>query len=587
MAIVQNARTKNVIDYYSELAKKYHLDYQQLDVSAIKSELLDKKDSDSYLKLQAIPIDQTKSSLIIATANPTKDNLEKINAFWGEKTSQKISVVTSSLHDITEVMANVFSKECLHDITYKLYDKTPDMSARNLFSKTQAVLFCLFLVILIAGLIFKTFFTLLLINVVLTFGTVLAWGYKFFLSIVNLLKPEVNPKHKFRMNHDDMPMYTVLIALYRENELIVHHLLKALLAIDYPPEKLDIKLLLEEDDLETSNVIKNVELPAYFQVIHVPAGQLRTKPRACNYGLEFAVGDYVTIYDAEDLPDPKQLKKVIECFKEGDEKLVCVQGPLNFYNAKENLLTRFFTIEYTAWFDQFINALASLKLLLPLGGTSNHFKVADLRKMNGWDPFNCTEDAEMGVRLCRHGYHATMVNSTTYEEANTEVINWIKQRTRWNKGYLQTFFVHMRHPLTFIKQVGFANFINFQLFIFGSVFSQLANIPLWIFFIAVMFVYPAEVTSPLYPGIIWHIAWINFLIGNILFIATHLIGIWKRHFFYLLPFGPLMVFYWLLMSIPGYYAIYDLIVRPSFWYKTEHGMSKYISKKAKNKGSGS
>lgn len=249
-----------------------------------------------------------------------------------------------------------------------------------------------------------------------------------------------------------LPVYTVLVPMYKEPE-VAQKIARAVTELNYPKEKLDVKLLLEEDDPETRRKVEEVlnDLPSCVEVVvcpKVPKGEPRTKPRACNWGLERAKGEYLVIFDAEDRPDPDQLKKAVVTFRrleaQGKRRVVCLQAKLNYFNPRQNALTRFFTLEYTTWFDLFLPGLHAFRIPIPLGGTSNHFRTDVLRELGGWDPFNVTEDCDLGMRMARRGYATEVLDSTTWEEANSHVGNWIRQRSRWVKGYFQTHLVHTR-----------------------------------------------------------------------------------------------------------------------------------------------
>jgi hypothetical protein len=250
----------------------------------------------------------------------------------------------------------------------------------------------------------------------------------------------------------DLPVYTILVPMYREPE-VADKIMAAVTALDYPQDKLDVKLLLEEDDDLTRKKVAAVMagMPLCVEVIvcpAVPKGQPKTKPRACNWGLDRARGEYLVIYDAEDRPEPDQLKKAVATFRKlkaaGKKRVVCLQAKLNYFNADQNYLTRFFTLEYTNWFDLFLPGLHAFRTPIPLGGTSNHFHTQILRSVGGWDSFNVTEDCDLGIRLARLGYGTEILDSTTWEEANSRAGNWLRQRSRWIKGYLQTHLVHSR-----------------------------------------------------------------------------------------------------------------------------------------------
>jgi cellulose synthase/poly-beta-1,6-N-acetylglucosamine synthase-like glycosyltransferase len=572
IGITMFARDENVKNYFSELAKQHSLKFLFLPSLQINLTLLKKTDSPDYMRLQAIPLAETETTITIATSNPTTQNIAMIHEFWKE-TDKKIELVIMSRQDITQTLANQFKQEYLHDITHCRDDLDPVHSASYTFSLMEKIVLIALLAALMVAAFNNFFATASWVCVFLATGTTIIMAYKMGLSIHSLRFLLKIPPEKFNLDDNDLPLYTILIPLLREKEETIKVLLKSLDQFDYPKELLDVKFLLEEDDIQTLETLDKFELPWYYQVLIVPPGMPRSKPRACNYGMQFAFGKFLAIYDAEDIPDPNQLKLVLQRFHDCAENVDCVQAALNFYNAKENLITRLFTIEYTYWFDYLIPALASLRAPVPLGGTSNHFKIEVLRKLGGWDPFIGTEDAEIGVRLYRHGYRVEASHSTTYEEANTKLVNWFKQRTRWNKGYMQTYLVNMRDPINMIKQIGPWRFVNFQLFVGGNVFIQLANLPLWLFLLWSFFMGNSYFTS-YFPTLLLYITWYNFLVSNLILLVCQFIATYNRGYYALLPYVPLKIFYWLVMSLAGYVAIVELLVRPGYWYKTEHGLSK-------------
>ena len=258
----------------------------------------------------------------------------------------------------------------------------------------------------------------------------------------------ITPDQLRALTPADLKPYTVLVPLYREPE-VAAVLVRALENIDYPTEKLDIKLLLEADDSVTREALAGIALPGYVSIVVAPddPASPKCKPRACNHGLHNATGEYLVIYDAEDRPEPDQLKKAAAAFKQletDDPSVICLQAKLNYFNRSHNLLTELFTIEYSTWFDLFLPGLHAMRAPIPLGGTSNHFKVRELKAIGGWDPFNVTEDCDLGLRIHRRRFKTRILDSTTWEEANSRVGNWIRQRSRWIKGYLQTHLAHTR-----------------------------------------------------------------------------------------------------------------------------------------------
>jgi cellulose synthase/poly-beta-1,6-N-acetylglucosamine synthase-like glycosyltransferase/glycosyltransferase involved in cell wall biosynthesis/O-antigen/teichoic acid export membrane protein len=395
--------------------------------------------------------------------------------------------------------------------------------------------------------------------------------------------PEItfDEKRLKRITDEYLPVYSILCPLYHEAQ-VLPQFVKNIEKLDWPKEKLDVMLLLEEDDKETLKAAKKMNLPAYFHILVVPDSQPKTKPKACNYGLAHAKGEYVVIYDAEDAPEPEQLKKAFLGFSDSPVEVFCLQAKLNYYNPHQNILTRLFTAEYSLWFDIVLPGLQSIQTSIPLGGTSNHFRTEGLRSVEGWDPFNVAEDADLGARLFRAGYKTAIIDSMTLEEANSNVKNWIRQRSRWLKGYMQTYFVQMREPLKFIKEKKEHYFI-FQLVSGLRVSFMLINPFLWAmtlaYFLLYRFVGPQ--IEALYPTSIFYMAVFSAVFGNFLYIYYYMIGAAKREQWSVIKYVFLVPFYWLLTSVGAFVAIYQLIVKPHFWEKTVHGLTKVEAKEKK------
>lgn len=369
------------------------------------------------------------------------------------------------------------------------------------------------------------------------------------------------------------PLYTIFCPLYKEVD-ILPQFISAIQNLDYPKQKLQVLLLLEEDDHETIQKISQQRLPVYFETIVVPDSLPKTKPKALNYGLSYARGEYMVIYDAEDIPEPQQLKKAILTFGKLGRDTVCVQAKLNFYNSNQNLLTRLFTAEYSLWFDLVLTGLQSVNALIPLGGTSNHFRLKDIQELGGWDAFNVTEDADLGVRIVKRGYKTAIIDSYTYEEANSRFVNWFKQRSRWIKGYIQTYFVHMRRPLELATYSKKPHLFTFQLIIGGKIFSMLVNPFMWLMTI-LYFVFQKNLggfIQSLYIQPIYYMGVFTLVIGNFLYVYYYMMGVARRGRWELMPYVLLVPLYWLFMSAAAVYALWEFITRPYFWSKTKHGL---------------
>lgn len=371
-----------------------------------------------------------------------------------------------------------------------------------------------------------------------------------------------------------LPLYSILVPLYREAK-VLPHLIDALLALDYPTQKLDIILLLEADDRETILATKQNPLPSHFRPLIVPTGYPKTKPRACNVGLAHARGKFLVIYDAEDRPDTDQLKKALIAFQRSDEQVICVQSRLNYYNPRQNLLTRLFTLEYSFWFDLLLPGLCALRAPIPLGGTSNHFRTSVLRAIGGWDAFNVAEDCDLGIRLAAAGHRTIMMNSTTWEEANSQLGNWIRQRSRWVKGYLQTYLVHMRDPVRLFRNLGFWDFLHFQLTVGGTPAVLLLTPILWLLF-PIYTVTQLGFTGPILSSNslaqIITLSLISLIFGNFFLLYLGICGAVVRNNHYLVKYVLLTPVYFALQSVAAWKGFFQLLTRPHYWEKTIHGL---------------
>ncbi len=369
-----------------------------------------------------------------------------------------------------------------------------------------------------------------------------------------------------------LPTYTILVPAYREPEVIAD-LLAGLSQLQYPAHRLDIKLLLEADDPETLAAVARAHPSPNVEVLRILPSQPRTKPKACNVGLGRARGRFVTIYDAEDRPDPLQLRRAVAAFRRLPSEVACLQAKLSYHNAEQNLLTRWFTAEYALWFGQFLPGLIKLGAPVPLGGTSNHFRRETLVRVGGWDPFNVTEDADLGVRLHRLGFRTGVLESITLEEANSDFVNWTKQRSRWYKGYLQTWLVHMRHPLMLRRQLGLKGFVGFNLFVGGTPFLALLNPVFWAL-TAIWFLAKPPIILALFPTWLYYASLLSFTLGNFTFLYTAVVGARAAGRPSLALAALLSPAYWVMMSIAAIKACIQLLVAPSFWEKTTHGLDR-------------
>ncbi len=313
--------------------------------------------------------------VVVTAQEPTEQRRQAVQRVL--EAPVELAVTTKS--GVFHVLSQICRGQLLDQASYGLWRDDEERSARKVLSRPQALSLVAALLALGYGLGFALRATLVTTSAVIACGFLVCVLFKFVVCLVgayheNLL--EVTDEDVAALTDANLPIYTVLVPCYREAN-VVPQLMANLAVLDYPQDKLDILLLLEEDDDETRVAAMAAEPPATVTFITVPKGQPQTKPKACNVGLIFARGEYLVIYDAEDRPDPDQLKKAVAAFRKGGPDLVCVQAALNYFNDEENALTRMFTLEYSFWFDYMLTGLSALDLPIPLGGTSNHFRTED------------------------------------------------------------------------------------------------------------------------------------------------------------------------------------------------------------------
>ncbi|MBV9633968.1 MAG: glycosyltransferase, partial [Methylobacteriaceae bacterium] len=351
-------------------------------------------------------------------------------------------------------------------------------------------------------------------------------------------------------------------------------IVSALEALDYPRAKVEIKFVMEVDDRETIAALTSLHLPARYEIIVAPLGMPRTKPRALNVALPFVRGELVVVYDAEDEPEPRQLRDAADRFAHAPATVACLQAKLAIDNTEDSWLTRLFTIEYAALFDVVNPGLAALGLPIPLGGTSNHFRTEALRQAGGWDAWNVTEDADRGIRLARCGYDVETLDSTTFEEAPARLGNWLGQRRRWLKGWMQTLIVHGRAPLRLAREIGAARAVATGALMSGTILGALFG-PFFLAGASIAIGTGVLLESATSLQVVeGAFACFVFLAGVASALWTALLGLRRRGWLYLAGSLPLLPVYYMFLTLAAWLALIDLTLRPFVWSKTEHGLAR-------------
>ena len=534
-----------------------------------------------YLRLRLIPWRSDSDATTIAVCEITSDVLAWVRKHYGSKAR----FVITSPFDIRKTVENRFGASMENASCFSLWQKLPNSSARTTVSENQKKILCSSVIALLALTLFQPVIVALGFIILCHLAYTITLLFKCWVFAASAHPPKVtNWKERLAtLNPQKLPVYTVLVPMYKEADSLPG-MLASLHGMDYPPHKLDIKLILEADDTETIDAAMAMRPGHQFEIIRVPPGDIRTKPKACNYALRFARGEFVTVFDADDHPEPLQLKKAVYMFRNSPPDVVCLQARLNYYNAGHNLLTQFFSLEYTILFNFLLRGLEHLGIPIPLGGTSNHIALARLLEEGEWDPFNVTEDADLGTRFAARGLRTIMLDSFTMEEATCTFRAWIRQRSRWIKGYMQTYLVHMRHPIILKRTLGWKGFIGFQLFVGLSTFTFLSAPVVW----AISILWVGQLTA------LHHIifpTWLACLtLTNIAFnllsqwcFTLNCLPLYRGRKGKMLAATLLYPLYMVLHSIASYKAIWQLIFNPHFWEKTTHGLAKpFAIKSLKN-----
>jgi cellulose synthase/poly-beta-1,6-N-acetylglucosamine synthase-like glycosyltransferase len=584
--------------FYKELSSKLGMhfsDYSKIkEIYAVeqRSKLIAVLPYPIISKYKVIPLQVEGKVMDLAVDNPLDRRvLIAVQYLFGQ---YKINLQVISTKSIDWAIDNIYREIHKKNAMLDLYNRSPDQSAVKVLYPKQKYFIIGTIVAVTAAAIINATTTFMVLFAAISIGYFIVNPIKIYISIRGFkggrAPTRITRGEILWTRDEDFPIYTVLIPVFREASILANNM-RNMYHLNYPKDKLDIKILMEERDEETINEAKALGLFGsiqkyvegipkeeysdflkIFDPIIIPGAKVTTKPRACNYGLLRARGELCVIYDAEDNPDPDQLRKAAIVFLRSPEDVVCLQSKLNFYNADENTITKWFSIEYSNWYEFYLQGLDWIDAPMPLGGTSNHFRRSGLDELGRWDPYNVTEDADLGIRLSRRKLKTELIDSTTLEEATITPKAWIVQRSRWYKGYLQTYLVHMREPGKIYKDLGWKRFVKFQLTFGTSAFIPLINPILWII-LAVTYTAPAYF-SWLVPSYLGPICMINLTIGNLAYLTIYVASCLKLKKHRYIPYALSMPVYWALMSFASWRGFIQLIRNPYHWDKTKHGVSK-------------
>jgi cellulose synthase/poly-beta-1,6-N-acetylglucosamine synthase-like glycosyltransferase len=552
--------------YYRWLAGELGLDY----VDRINPDEIVCLASDDVLLRRDGPLRLSRANGHATVIVPEARRLEAEKARLRDRPALRRRLIVASPATIRRAVWQSGDLHRVRQSTFGLDQDHREHSARQVLTGTQGFIFALMLCLCIAAFVAWPFSAFTVLHVILT----LFFSGGIILRLIALATAirRTPPERGRPESTTPMPVYTLLIAL-RDEAAMAPALVARIDALRWPKSLLDVKYICEAEDKATIAALEAQNLGPECEIVRVPQFGPRTKPKALQYALQGARGSLVAVYDAEDKPAPGQLLEAWATFRTGDDRLGCLQAPLAIANISTNWLSGLFALEYSGLFRVLIPFLARTGMPIPLGGTSNHFRRTALESVGGWDPHNVTEDADLGLRLYAKGYRTGTIQCATVESSPVQLDAWIRQRTRWLKGWAQTWLVAMRRPAASFTALGPAGFLVFQLMIAGMLLSAFVH-PLMFVFIAMTLAWFSSgsdfVVSDLHAFLLW-VDFINIFGSYLLFPSAGWFGFTayersrlKRRWLALIPA------YWLMISFAGWRAIAQLLTNAHLWEKTPH-----------------
>ncbi|MEO8478086.1 MAG: glycosyltransferase [Gemmatimonadota bacterium] len=549
------------VDIAGALAERWQLPFVMVTPEMVKPSAARRFPLDATIALRAVPLSDDGQTVLVASGEEPGHTLRDTLDIVYPGRLHDIRITTE--WDIDRAIGIAHRRQMVDASIHGLYFRHHEESAFRNFSPTQYLLIVLLLAGVLVGLWTVPIKTMLLLTVVaaLAFGTAVIFRMLIGLAETpTSARITVSPESLAALTERSMPTYSILVPFDQEPEQ-VEKLLASLASLEYPVDKLDIMLLFHEEDLESLTAAKAAAPPDNVRLLVVPAGELHTKPMACNVGLLYAKGEFVVVFDAADRPEPDQLRKAVVAFRRGPRRLACLQATRSPRNTRNTLLSRFATIDQLFWLEHLLPGLDRWRLPVPIGGTSNHFRTEVLRELGGWDPFNVTEDADLGVRAAMHGHRVGTINSSTSVVIHASLVAWLRERTRWIKGYMQTTLVFLRDPIALTRRLGPRRTMGFALLIAGTPLGHLMQpiaTGLTVLWVAV----GLNVLPLRYP--IWAIdlALLSLLMGYASVITIHLFTSLRHRRYGLALLAPLAPLYWLLHSVAALAALVQLLLFP-------------------------
>lgn len=550
------------VDLAKALAERWQRPFIMVTPEMVQPALARRFPLDATLAFRAVPLSDDGTTVLVASGEEPSPELHDTLTVVYPGRAQDIRITTE--WDIDRAIGIAHHRQMLDASIHGLYFRDQDESAYRIFSPGQTLLFALALIGFSVTLWRHPIFVMTLTTVAASLGFATPTLFRLLVGLSETPAPariEITPESMQALPDRSLPTYSVLVPFEGESDQ-VEGLLDALRSLDYPADKLDIILLFHENDAASLATAKAASPGANVRLLMVPAAEMHTKPMACNVGLLYARGEYVVVYHPTDRPDADQLRKAVTAFRRAPRRLVCLQATLRPRQTGKSVLSQFAAIDQAFWLDHLLPGLNRWRLPVPVGGSSNHFRAEMLRSLGGWDPFNVTEDADLGVRASMQSLRAGAFNSTTSVLLPPSLTAWLRERIRWITGLMQTALLYLRDPIALTRSLGVRRSAGFTFLIAGTPFGYLM-LPLATALMTLWLTVGLRGETLGAPPWALDLALLSLLLGYGSVIAIHLFTALRHRLYGQALLAPLAPLYWLLLSIPTVAGVVQLLLRPS------------------------
>jgi len=352
-----------------------------------------------------------------------------------------------------------------------------------------------------------------------------------------------------------LPTFSVLIPAKNE-QLLLPRLLESLLHQNYPKEKVEIIVIGDGSTDATVDVCREYAKKSRGRVKLLCGEGSKGKPCALNRALNVLKGDIVAVFDADNVPEPDALLNAARCFL--DESVTAVQGRTLAINSEINMLTKFVSLEESAWFEAYIRGKDALELFVHLKGTCQFIRKEALLGLGGWSEGHLAEDMEISARLTDRGYKIRYSSDVrAWQETPESLTQMFRQRVRWYRGSMEV-------ALRYGSLIGKPNVkrLDAEITLLGPFVLIISLLG----YLAGPFLFPSMGESAIFVITVagWTAMTVSLIVGALalLYVARPKR---KRDFLWL----PFIYAYWAFQVVLASWALIEIILRaPRKWRRT-------------------